>query len=617
MDQIEKHCFLTHVFKVGSATVTPTLRRVTLDDGVSTELSPSQFLAVVELVENYGQVVVLDRLYETLCLSDEDSRDHEVLSKHMAVIRKAFGDLSNPPRYIKNISERGYCLMQKPVFDCTRQSDFKLRHNNVSLKLYSYWRKRAARFHPLLKFRDLVILAVLVFFGVMLSHSGLLDQLNLDSKASLIALPDAMPDVYKVKLLSEAQSTIPSFQRQPNTKVYQTGKKLDDSYNVSKIEIGQPGYKKLREYYSLVIADNDMPKGRKSVYFWRLGVAFMQYSDWQSSESALIDSIKLQRSLGDEVNPLLLSQALTRLAQVRTFLAQDIDGSRELLLEAINLLEDNSIRNRQSAEVLFIHAYLSIFSDNLVNAEALLREAINIVQSSTNSQQAVLARFHTSLIRVLGLQGRYVEATELANDVLAAESARIGSADMGLVPVLLEYAELLAESGDLFESKVQYRRALDILEVSVPDTDKWVRATRTRLANVLVKSGDYAKASSLYRDAIETESRLENRSVIRLSGLKLSLSDALLGASQPHEANTEAVAAIKLLDQQEQVPDWMVYVADSVYGATLMELGECELGVKLVRSAVNKMFRDGVSDPRIASRIHERKSYYEQFGPCA
>ena len=159
------------------------------------------------------------------------------------------------------------------------------------------------------------------------------------------------------------------------------------------------------------------------------------------------------------------------------------------------------------------------------------------------------------------------------------------------------------------------------MQNSVASTHPRLRHVKLSLAKVLVELNEFEQAGIQYKDLIESEAVLKNKSPLRLSNLKLGLSDALIGAQKTEQAYKEAVEAVYLIEQQlqrqEPVPDWMRYTADSIHGAALIEIGECGAGARLIQNAVNQMFRDGVSDPRISARIHERKSYYEHFGPCA
>ena len=94
---------------------------------------------------------------------------------------------------------------------------------------------------------------------------------------------------------------------------------------------------------------------------------------------------------------------------------------------------------------------------------------------------------------------------------------------------------------------------------------------------------------------------------VRLSHLKLRLSDALIKARQPVEAYEQVKVALNLIENQDNVPDWLKYSAKSLHGATLIELGRCAKGMRLLDNSVDEMFLDRVTDPRIASKIHARK----------
>ena len=609
----DPYFFLSEPFTIGSVKVIPSLRNVELTNGQTTELSQRQMQGLLELAKNYGEVVERAKMHEILCLTEEGLRDPGALSHHIGAIRKAFGDSSKQALYIKTVRGLGYCLLQEPKP--------LLEQRSLEIGISKGWADNSISSKPESRSRPLA--PVTAFAVVVLALIGIVSTQLTWSTGSSTLNP-------KTKVLEHSISQTQAKMReqsQDNGAVTNIDPEFDDK-NVDingtvsyQQRLKTLSFDQLRKQHLLIFKNNELSEQRKSTLLWLVGKEYFRFSDWHTSVKALTQSIAIQRGLDTQKDPLQLSQSLTSLAQVRSRVTQNIDSSRELLLEAKSLLDKHSINTQEAAQVLAIQASLLGFADDNLGAEALLREAIKIAQSLTPTPIDKLVQFNTQLVGILGKLGRFSEAMALVNRVLGAESERLGADNIRIVPIMSEYADLLAKSGNHRASREVYDRAVVIMQNSVASTHPMVRHMKLALAKVFVELNDFEQASVHYKDVIELESELKNKSPLRLSNLKLGLSDVLIGAQKPEQAYKEAVEAVHLieqqLEQQEPVPAWMRYTADSIHGAALIEIGECGAGTRLIQNAVNQMFRDGVTDPRISSSIHERKNYYQNSGPCA
>ena len=605
--------FLTKPFVIGSVKVIPALRKVELKSGQTTELSQRQMQGLFELVKNYGEVVERGKMHEILCLTEEGLRDPGALSHHISAIRKAFGDSSKQAKYIKTVRGLGYCLLQEPKSLSDEQRLAVAMPKDLGET--SFFTKSTASSRPLSSVTAFTIAAV-ALIGIVYTQLTWPTGVRAISPKTKLSEYSVLPT--QAKILEH---------RQDGGVANDIEAKFENKdVDIDAIAIYQRHLKllslhQLRKQHLLILENSELSERQKSSQLWLVGKEYFRFSDWQASRKAFNESIDIQRSLGTHKDPLQLSHALTSLAQVRSLIAQHIDSSRELLLEAKNLLSEHSINTEESAQILSVHAGLLGFADDYLGAEALLREAIQIAQSLNPAPIDKLVRFNTQLVGVLGQLGHFNEATALVNRVLGAETMRLGADNILIVPIMSEYADLLAKSGNHQASIEVYHRAIAIMQNSVASTHPRLRHVKLSLAKVLVELNEFEQAGIQYKDLIESEAVLKNKSPLRLSNLKLGLSDALIGAQKTEQAYKEAVEAVYLIEQQlqrqEPVPDWMRYTADSIHGAALIEIGKCGAGARLIQNAVNQMFRDGVSDPRISARIHERKSYYEHFGPCA
>ncbi|MEN0067136.1 MAG: response regulator transcription factor [Myxococcota bacterium] len=98
--------------RAGGLVVDPDRRQVILD-GVSIELTTTEFEILRVLVERAGRVVPRDRLMELARGEDYASFDRSV-DVHISHLRRKLGEDSRTPRFIKTVRGVGYSVPQRP-----------------------------------------------------------------------------------------------------------------------------------------------------------------------------------------------------------------------------------------------------------------------------------------------------------------------------------------------------------------------------------------------------------------------------------------------------------------------------------------------------------------------
>jgi len=582
-------------FKIGEVQVNPLLGEVTSADGEVTLVSRRQILAIIELAENYGEVVSRAEIHKILCLTEEGMRDKGALSHHIGLIRKAFGDSAKNPKYIKTIRGRGYCLLERPTAIASSAFDYKELSQNTSLSGLEVPANRSFG-SPIWNIGTAVVVVVMISLVLSQSTFQLLSQHD-----SFLANGVST---------AQAQNNVSEIDRAR----INTARSADEI----KVDRSNPAINSLMQTYQDLLKDNDISLQDKAEQLSMVGQRLIRFKEWAASEQALQDSLSIwRRNQGDFSDVAQVAMTLTKLAQVQSRVAQNIDDSRGLLVEAASLMRSQNPMSVDFADMLYIHAQLLNFGADASGAESLLREALNIIDDRSQDHHRLFISLNVSLAKMLTLQSKFVEAEQLTTELLSSETARLSRDDISLVPIIGQYGFLLASMEKYAESAKQYQRVLDIQAYYYSNDHPRTLHGKFNLADSLLQAGEIDQAVAYYSELIQLDIQRNQSESLRLSNLKLRLSSALLEAKEPARAYQEIQQAISMIENLGEVPSWLRYSASSLHGAALIELGECAKGMRLINQTVEQIFLDAYTEPRTTSKIYARKTYYERSAQCS
>ena len=94
-------------FFINSVSIDP-IRNFLIRDGEKIDISPKQIRILQCLVESDGALVTYDELEKQIQDFDKQSQHAASLYQHVAALRKALGDTTQNPTFIKTISKQGY-----------------------------------------------------------------------------------------------------------------------------------------------------------------------------------------------------------------------------------------------------------------------------------------------------------------------------------------------------------------------------------------------------------------------------------------------------------------------------------------------------------------------------
>lgn len=558
-------------FCLGEVIIEPQLSRVTDPSGQQSYISTRQMKALTLLSKHSGALVERSDLHQILCRSDEGCRDKGALSHHINLIRKALGDDAKKPRYLKTIRGKGYSLLIKPSAFVRPSAPDQLSPSPIRALL-----KSQRSFNSTTWRTSLVFLVVIATF-LTSSVSGVANKsVNQD-----VSPMDSLnrETIFKQALLAGAKS---------GTK---------DSINAT--------VSNLRQQYRLILADESITQEQKLPKLNTIGDALLQLQAWEDANQAFSSSLAIQRnrSITDQAT---LATTLLKLAQSTSVIEQSIDSSRLLLVEAIELMRSSRPSTIDLARHLAQQANLASFGKDYERATALVEEALEIAQQLSSENSVFTLGLRRNLANNLSNQGKHQRARSILQNVYQAQKTIFGNESSEVFYTILEMAKLADKMDQHSDSISQYRSALDIAEHHLPDHHPVVLSTKVEMANALTNSGNGALAVDLYQEAIQSVYQYREVTPAKVGSLKLGLAKALLADQQTDLAFNEAQSVIELVTNNEDLPRWMPYFANSLYGAVLLKMGQCEEGANIINQTVTNLFIDQVVDPEITSVVFQR-----------
>ena len=268
-------------------------------------------------------------------------------------------------------------------------------------------------------------------------------------------------------------------------------------------------------------------------------------------------------------------------------------------------------------QMMRIHAGLLMFDNNGLGAESLLKEALAYAATRLSDHSKLVISLKISLARALTMQSKFNQAHKVTQELFASANLYGGLSHHEISPIISQHAFLLSSMGKHRESAAEYQRVLDIETDYYSADHPRVLHGKSNLADSLLEAGEIDRAIEQYSELVRFDTTRDQINPVRLSSLKLRLSNALLKANQPAKAYGEIQQVADMLAGQTEVPNWMEYTLGSLHGAALIELGQCDEGLKLINQTVEQIFLDSVSDSRITSKIYARQAHYQASSMCA
>jgi eukaryotic-like serine/threonine-protein kinase len=181
---------------------------------------------------------------------------------------------------------------------------------------------------------------------------------------------------------------------------------------------------------------------------------------------------------------------------------RDTLRARDLVrLGADRLRDDTHVAPALRARMLIVlgkvHQELALHDD----AEALLREAVDVRRALHDHPHADLAEAIGALASLLHTRGRFDDAEPLAREALALRRAVHAPEEPAVAGALHALARLLMVNRELEEAETLQREAVDIQRRSLDRTDLALADGLSVLARILMAQGRNDEAEQIFRES--------------------------------------------------------------------------------------------------------------------
>jgi tetratricopeptide (TPR) repeat protein len=211
-----------------------------------------------------------------------------------------------------------------------------------------------------------------------------------------------------------------------------------------------------------------------------------------------------QQSLLFLDDPTLLADTLRSYATLLETLGQR-EESEARYQQALDIYRSYDVPVFNIAAVLANLAELRKGAGDLVEAEALNREALALVEKRLGRSSARAAQIMSNLAALLALAGRPDEAAALAEEALEVRRKIFGEDNPVLGLTLNVLAGVQQQRGDLQLAAQTYSQALAILRAHLGPQDLDVASTLANLAGVHYRQGDYDAAQLEWQETLSIQ----------------------------------------------------------------------------------------------------------------
>lgn len=277
-------------------------------------------------------------------------------------------------------------------------------------------------------------------------------------------------------------------------------------------------------------------------------------------------------------------------------LTGDLDAAEKTIVEAETLLERGHNKrswNRSSdhwtAEVLDKRAAIERVKGRYAESERLHRLALRTInRSPRRSYRGRTTRFYARrhLARALLQQGHLLEAEIEIRHVLREALRHIGLYSPHTARFLRDFSVIMAEQGRFQEATQLANAALDIYRtIEVEDYSGQFNLTRLGYADLLVSQNRWAEALAVY-GRVEEAFRRDQLAQARHLNININRVIALLKVGRASDAKPIVAEAARRARRTLGAKHYDTAEASGLYGAVLASLGEKEAALQRFRAAI-------------------------------
>ena len=340
----------------------------------------------------------------------------------------------------------------------------------------------------------------------------------------------------------------------------------------------------------------DQPEQRAAL-METVGRVYLSLGLGTQAESFLRDALTLRRAAG--AHPLEVAVTVNHLAEALFRQGEFLDAE-PLLRRALESQRESLDENHPAvARTLQNLARMHHEKGRYSTAEMLARRSLAIFRSAYGPRHEEVATGATGLAQALKRQGDLAQAERLFHEALALRRELLGRDHGEIVDALNNLASVLTDKGDHRRAEPLYREALGMARRLFGDEHPETAAMMNNLALAMIPRSDLAAAEELIREALKV-----NRKVLGAehSVVAINLSNlASVLMTRGDYAGAEAMARESLNLRRQALGSEHPLIGQSlnVLASVLRWKGDLDAAEQLYRQALEKARRLGPASPHV------------------
>ena len=304
---------------------------------------------------------------------------------------------------------------------------------------------------------------------------------------------------------------------------------------------------------------------------YALGTLLGLMGKFDESRAALEEAVLIHRQQSGAPSVELVSS----LSELGAALHQtgDLNRARHVLDEAAALARAITTPSPGKVDVLVKLAQLVRFTADVVEAEALSREALSLAGRIYAPDHPVVAICQRELARALVQLARLEEAEPLARQSVASLRRIYGDRHSETMIGVRSLAGILRALGQLDESARLLREALDNARVVFGDGHPTTLASGRDLALVLDRQRRFPEALQVYRAGLASTIEAFGERNVYVAIALTALGNHYLAAGKPAEAVRDFRRAVEVRQQIHPAGHWRIDEARAKAGTALVDAG--------------------------------------------
>ncbi len=283
----------------------------------------------------------------------------------------------------------------------------------------------------------------------------------------------------------------------------------------------------------------------------------------------------------------------------------NLEAAQGYFDESLALMRDLlGPRDPEVAALLVEQSGVYLWKDDLVAAEAIARQAVDIYATTLPKLHPDRTYAEVQWGEALRFQGRWDEAAVVMQEALVATRTIYGEDNRRVADVLDSLGKIALAQGNLAQAERYVQEAVDI-QTRHGGADHWLTGYyRTSLAQIQIERGKYAQAEKHLRTALASFRTLPDDHAY-IAAAEHYLGEILLRTNRLVDAEAAFTAAMNRSKRANE-PPWRGARSASGLGEALYRLGQARDAEPLLVNSYRTLSADKNADASARAAARER-----------